>query len=295
MSNYIRIGAQKVQHKDGYCVFSDGREFWGYHDDSYDFKIYREHVKISDSEYGVCIYTSQVYDVNGKEVNVSKKIKNKIISRVVSGAKLLTNFTIILIGDDDKEINTSKHQLMHINTESFNQLSPYPKLGEKVKDSVNLNDFDSYIPKEYLNLLNNYDGGVFFHSGAKVKIKTEIPFISDGFIHVLFLYGCTDDDYGLKYIISHLPSDIHTDYIPIAECDGGDYICLKKDTKEIYYWWHEGLYESDCFYKIEDNIYMFINALEPEETEETEEQEDPFSHEEDFNKLSAWFKKNKKQ
>ena len=33
---------------------------------------------------------------------------------------------------------------------------------------------------------------------------------------------------------------------------------------------------------------MFINTLEPEDTEE---QEDPFSREEDFNKLAAWFKK----
>lgn len=176
--------------------------------------------------------------------------------------------------------------------ENFKLLSPYAKLGKKVKDSVNLNDFESYLPKEYLDLLNNYNGGVFFHNGSKIKIKIEIPFISDGFIHVIFLYGCTDDDYGLKYIITHLPSDIPIDYIPVAECDGGDFICLKKDTKEIYYWWHEGLYESDCFYKIEDNIKMFVNALEPEETEELE---DPFSREEDFSKLSAWFKKNNKK
>lgn len=46
--------------------------------------------------------------------------------------------------------------------ENFKLLSPYAKLGKKADDSVNLNDFESYLPKEYLNLLNNYDGGVFF-------------------------------------------------------------------------------------------------------------------------------------
>ena len=155
-----------------------------------------------------------------------------------------------------------------MNTYKFELLSPYAKSGKKTYQYEKSISAEQHLPNNYLELLSQYDGGIFFRNGAKIKTKTEIPIISNEYISITFLFGRTQDNYGLNYIANHLPADIPSSYIPIAECDWGDFICFEINSGKIFYWWHEALYESECFYLLANDINEFIAHLEPEEPEE---------------------------
>ncbi|NLS55858.1 SMI1/KNR4 family protein [Hafnia alvei] len=157
-----------------------------------------------------------------------------------------------------------------MNTYSFELLSPYAKSGKEIYQCKKSSSAEQYFPNDYLELLSRYDGGIFFRNGARIKTKIEIPIISNGYVSIIFLFGLTQDNYGINYIVNHLPADIPPGYIPIAECDWGDFICFEINSGKIFYWWHEALYESECFYLLENDINEFITHLEPEEHDDNE-------------------------
>ncbi|ANC42056.1 hypothetical protein A6V27_17605 [Hafnia alvei] len=158
----------------------------------------------------------------------------------------------------------------------FDSLLPYAIPGKKIVGIQNKNEYEKHISPEYLNLLMRFNGGIFFKNGIKMKLKNTIPFFSSGYLDFIFLYGHTKDTNGINHIINTQPTRMPITYIPIAECDGGNFLCLKKDSGEIFFWWHEAPYDSECFYKITDSIEDFINNLEPDQPEEHHTNKDIF-------------------
>lgn len=151
----------------------------------------------------------------------------------------------------------------------FNLLSPVSYPGEHVDFGQRI-DTSGFLPKKYLNLLNKYNGGVFFENGAKYTINNSIPNISLGYIDVIFLYGLSDADNGLFYRINMHSSNIPSEYYPLGESSGGNQICINKNTGEIYFWWHEAPTDPECLYFLSKNIESFIDGLTPIKDSEEE-------------------------
>jgi hypothetical protein len=104
MSNFIRVDSQEVKHKSGYSIYSAGRFFLGYKDKDTSYKVYCEHLLLgNEKKDALCIHTSTLYSDDGNEVYLSKETKNKIMDRVISGAKLLTKFIIITTDESGNE------------------------------------------------------------------------------------------------------------------------------------------------------------------------------------------------
>lgn len=92
-----------------------------------------------------------------------------------------------------------------------------------------------------------------------------------------FLFGFSDSDYrDLLYEFNIYEGRMPNELFPIGSIDGGDLLCMNKNTNEIYYWFHE---EDDWGIegvskwptKVGNNINLFLDSLtasaEPTEAE----------------------------
>lgn len=88
-----------------------------------------------------------------------------------------------------------------------------------------------HIPKDFSALLINF-------TVAK-PIKNDY---SKGTIHILinYFFGFSENrnedfEYNVQLYETRMPNDL----FPIANVDGGDLLCMHKQTGELYYWFHE--------------------------------------------------------
>lgn len=80
--------------------------------------------------------------------------------------------------------------------------------------------------------LNFNDTEVVFYPANTVDEET---------LTVVNFYGLNGDNFDLKLIINRYKDRIPNDLIPIAECPGGDQLCIGINNKafgKIYYWDH---------------------------------------------------------
>lgn len=104
---------------------------------------------------------------------------------------------------------------------------------EKVEGIIGLT-----LPIEYKEFLHKF-GTLNFND-------TEVGFypaktVDEEPLTIVDFYGLNGDNYDLKLIINRYTDRIPNDLIPIAECPGGDQLCIGIDNKafgKIYYWNH---------------------------------------------------------
>ena len=110
MTDFIRIGTQTARHKSGYSVFWSGRYFLAYKELDEIYKVYCEHILITDkNEDALCIYTSTLYDENEKEIQTNEEERKTIVNRVALGASFLIDFIIILSDRNGNRTTLSKY------------------------------------------------------------------------------------------------------------------------------------------------------------------------------------------
>ena len=104
---------------------------------------------------------------------------------------------------------------------------------EKIEETIDLTLPFEY--KEFLHMfgtLNFNDTEVAFYPANTVDEET---------LTIVNFYGLNGDNYDLKLIINRYRGRIPNDLIPIAECPGGDQLCIGINNKafgKIYYWDH---------------------------------------------------------
>lgn len=104
---------------------------------------------------------------------------------------------------------------------------------EKFEETIGLT-----LPIEYKEFLHKF-GTLNFND-------TEVTFYSANIVDeepltIVNFYGLNGDNYDLKLIINRYTDRIPNDLIPIAECSGGDQLCIGINNKafgKIYYWDH---------------------------------------------------------
>lgn len=154
-----------------------------------------------------------------------------------------------------------------MNENNFEMLAPVPFEGRDIEATVNFN-LKKILTDNYLKLLNNYKKAILFNKGAKFKAPENIPCISTGYVTVILLYGVSDDSNGLNYRIDFYSSILPSGFYPLGDCPGGNQICVKESTGEIYFWWHESISDDKCFYFLSDSVDTFINGLIPDENDD---------------------------
>lgn len=104
---------------------------------------------------------------------------------------------------------------------------------EKVEETIGLtlpNEYKEFLHK--FGTLNFNDNEVGFYPSNTVD---EEP------LTIVNFYGLNKDNFDLKLIINRYTDRIPDDLIPIAECPGGDQLCVGINNKafgKIYYWDH---------------------------------------------------------
>lgn len=95
------------------------------------------------------------------------------------------------------------------------------------------------LPKDYKEFLCKF--GTLNFDNAEVVFCPE----NEDPLSVVNFYGLNGDNYDLQLIINRYADRIPNELIPIAECPGGDQLCIGINNKvfgEIYYWDHNREY-----------------------------------------------------
>lgn len=159
----------------------------------------------------------------------------------------------------------------------FKELGAHSLKAEKC--DVNNYKYKSFLSSDHLKILKKYNNySVSFEKGAIFIIEgNSYPPICDDdkSISLDLLYGLNNDENSIAERNKNL-TKIYLeldDYIFIGESLGGDQICLKKKTGEIYYFYHEAEYEDEELYFLTSNFSIFVEKLliEPEDKDS-----DPF-------------------
>lgn len=104
---------------------------------------------------------------------------------------------------------------------------------EKIEEAIGLT-----LPFEYKEFLHKF--GTLNFNDTEVAFYPANTFDEEPLTIVNF-YGLNEDNYDLKLIINRYTDRISNDLIPIAECPGGDQLCIGINNKvsgKIYYWNH---------------------------------------------------------
>ena len=104
---------------------------------------------------------------------------------------------------------------------------------EKIEETIGLT-----LPIEYKEFLHMF--GTLNFNDTEVVFNPTNTVDKEPFTIVNF-YGLNADNFDLKLIIIRYKGRIPDDLIPIAECPGGDQICIGINNKaygKIYYWDH---------------------------------------------------------
>lgn len=135
---------------------------------------------------------------------------------------------------------------------------------EKLQEYENLTGMK--VSPELLYILENY-GGVMINEGYGFISQQLSPFANaEGYETFIEFIGLNtkDDLIGIYEMYKEqLPCDIY----PIAEMDGGNYICISKKD-DIYIWLHEHT-EQDGLFLANTSIEKFILSIEKMPKENT--------------------------
>ncbi|EJV56225.1 SMI1/KNR4 family protein [Bacillus cereus] len=99
------------------------------------------------------------------------------------------------------------------------------------------------LPLDYKEFLLEYGGGFIKDNRMYQPIEVTPVTPKDGFDSIGGFYGITNDSYEIESIIQTYKDIIGSSVMPIADADGGDFICIGLKDKyrgKIYYWYHEG-------------------------------------------------------
>lgn len=147
----------------------------------------------------------------------------------------------------------------------FIELGASPFYGESCQ--VDNSKYKKFLSKDHIHILKQYNNySVSFEKGAIFIIDGDrYPPIcdTDRSISLDLLYGLKNDENSIAERNNHLTKVYPEldDYIFIGESSGGDQICLKKKTGEIYYFYHEAEYEYEELYFLTSNFSIFVERL----------------------------------
>ncbi|KMK95079.1 SMI1/KNR4 family protein [Rossellomorea marisflavi] len=117
------------------------------------------------------------------------------------------------------------------------------------------------LPQDYKDFLLGF-GGCFIKENAMYQ-PIEMPSVTpkDGFDSINGFYGCVSNTLNLMSVIQTYKDVLGGSFLPIADADGGDLICmgLKGEYEgRICYWYHEG----DTGENGQEYYYLVANSFE---------------------------------
>lgn len=125
-----------------------------------------------------------------------------------------------------------ENKLSQLGLTSIYGYSPIREV-EKIEET-----FGFILPNEYKEFLHKF--GTLNFSDIEIVFYPANTNNEEALTIVNF-YGVKGDNYNLKLIINRYNDRIPDDLIPIAECPGGDQLCIgikNKAFDKIYYWDH---------------------------------------------------------
>lgn len=128
---------------------------------------------------------------------------------------------------------------------------------EKLQEYENLTGLK--VSPELLYILENYEG-VMINEGYGFVSQQLSPFANaEGYETIIEFIGL-NTKYDLIGIYEMLKEQLPCNIYPIAEMDGGNYICIS-NNEEIYIWLHEHL-EQEGLFLANTSIEKFILSIE---------------------------------
>ncbi len=122
------------------------------------------------------------------------------------------------------------------------------------------------FPIELKELLLEFNGAIFFNNGAKFKPEGKCNLASkDGYLSLNTIYGIADNDNGILRVNHSYDDQIPDLIIIIAESDGGNQICIERNTGIILFWNHEGIPNVDELFNIAPSFAEFLQKIEVED------------------------------
>ncbi len=120
------------------------------------------------------------------------------------------------------------------------------------------------LPKSLTAILRHFSRSVIFNNGAKFRPSEKTPVDdSEGFQNIDILYGPIEDQNGIlkknAMYLDQLPNGL----IAIGETTEGNQICLNS-KRNIVFWHHEALQDSQSTYLISSDFETFLSSLEPD-------------------------------
>lgn len=121
------------------------------------------------------------------------------------------------------------------------------------------------LPLDYRQFLINYGTLNFAEDIVFLPIEKLPDSSEDGYESIINFYGLENDHNDLKRLIERYNGRIPEDIIPIAECPGGNQLCISMNNDfrgKIYFWDHEK--EKAQINSLEDlwkNIYLISNSF----------------------------------
>ncbi len=128
---------------------------------------------------------------------------------------------------------------------------------EKLQEYENLTGIK--MSPELLYILENYEG-VMINEGYGFVSQQLSPFANEEGYETFIEFIGLNTKYDLIGIYEMLKKQLPCDIYPIAEMDGGNYICISKN-EEIYIWLHEFL-EQEGLFLANTSIEKFILSIE---------------------------------
>lgn len=129
---------------------------------------------------------------------------------------------------------------------------------EKLQEYENLTGIK--LSQEHLYLIENYED-VILEDGFGFVAKELSPFAdSDGYETFIEFLGFNSEYYTLISTYEMLEEQLPDNVYPIAEMDGGNYICISKKG-DLYIWLHDHL-EQDGLFLANTSIEELVLSIE---------------------------------
>ncbi|EOX8513944.1 SMI1/KNR4 family protein [Salmonella enterica] len=103
-------------------------------------------------------------------------------------------------------------------------------------DKGNIESYSSFFPDEYIELIYSCCGKIGFNHDIVVDTIDIIPHNRCKCVAIDYFYGNSKGAFGLSYNIESAFNVMpNNEFIVFAECPGGNYICINKKNKKIYF------------------------------------------------------------
>jgi hypothetical protein len=134
---------------------------------------------------------------------------------------------------------------------------------------------DIKMPESLDKLLDKFKTAIVFSNGAKFKTPKKMPIgDKDGFVFLDVIYGLAPDSNNIYYKNEMYSDQIRSDFYTFGESGGGDQFCISKNTKEVYYWYHEAKDDASSLFLIAPSFTHFFEHLIPDNDEPNSKDDD---------------------